>query len=176
MKTSAFKFLAALLIILWSGMSYAADNAPKVVIMAFELNDLTGIPDAPEEKTRVELLSKTFKDQLKDKGVEILPPSEKAKAEITRNSPGYFFDNTDTAVDINSEANADYIVIGVALKPTYLFVYPRLLMVDAKTKKVVMSKYAQLESSWSDENTTIRTGQKLAQFVKDRLDLLQSKK
>ena len=87
----------------------------------------------------------------------------------------YFYDNTDTAVALNKDVGADYLVIAVAMKPTYLFVYPRLLMVDMRTRKVVMSKAAQLESSWSDENTTIRTGEKLAQLVKDRLNLLQGK-
>lgn len=176
MNKSISKFLVFSLLSIAANLGFAAGDAPKVVVMAFELNDMTGIPDAPEEKKRVELLSTTFKNQLKDKGVEILPPSEKAQSEITRNSATYFFDNTEAAVELNKEANADFVIIGVAMKPTYLFVYPRLLMVDTKTKKVVMSKYAQLESSWSDENTTTRTAQKLATVVKERLDLLQSKK
>jgi hypothetical protein len=61
----------------------------------------------------------------------------------------------------------------VAFKPTYLFVYPRLLLIDMKTRKVVMSKYAQLESSWTDQNTTVRTAEKLAEVVKERLVLLR---
>lgn len=174
MKNFFINVLASCFVLTFYINSFAAES-PKVVVLAFELNDMTGIPDAPEEKKRVKLLSETFKNKLIEKGIEIVPPTEKTLLEVANHSPTYLFDNVETAIELNKETNADYILIGVAMKPTYLFVYPRLLMVDAKNKKVVMSKYAQLESSWSDENTTVRTGHKLAEFVKERLDLLQIK-
>ena len=82
----------------------------------------------------------------------------------------------DTAIELNKDMGADYLVIGVAFKPTYLFVYPRLIIVDVNTQTVVVSNSAQLESSWTDERTTIRTAEKLAQVVKQRLDALDVKK
>lgn len=176
MKKLALQLMISLFALSLASISYGADKAPKVVVLGFSLNDLTDLPNAPEELKRIDLLTKTFKERLSSKGVEVLPMSEKSAAETAKLSPTYFYDHTDTAVEFNKDTGADYVVIGVALKPTYLFVYPRLLMVDVKTGKVVMSKAAQLESSWSDENTTIRTGENLAQVVKSRLDLLQEKK
>lgn len=176
MKKLALQILIPLLVLTFSSISYSEGKPAKVVVVGFSLNDMTGIPDAPEEFKRIDLLTKTFNDQLGNKGVEVVPMTERAKAEYKSHSPTYFYDNPATAVELNTETGADYILIGVALKPTYLFVYPRLLLVDTKTKKVVMSKAAQLESSWSDENTTVRTGKRLAEVVKERLDLLQGTK
>lgn len=152
----------------------AAHAEAKVVVMAFELNDMTNLANAPEELQRIALLSKQFESSLKRLGVNVVPAGAQVGAEIEKHSPSYLYDNVGTAVELNRETGADYLVIGVALKPTYLFVYPRLIIVDVKTKSVVMSKAAQLESSWSDENTTIRTADKLAQVVKDRLQALQA--
>ncbi|WP_287111753.1 DUF2380 domain-containing protein [Methylobacillus sp.] len=164
--------LGILLGLVAAGGVLAAEDRPKVVVLAFELNDLTGLPNAPEELQRIELLSTTFKQELKAQGVNMVPEGERVRAEIERNSPTYLYDNVETAIELNKETGADYLIIGVALKPTYLFVYPRIIMVDVGKRAVVMSRYMQLESSWSDQQTTIRTAEKLAQLVKARLDKL----
>lgn len=159
--------------VLLSPMAHA-DSKPKVVVMAFELNDMTDLANAPEELKRITLLSQQFESSLQRLEVNVVPAGAQVRAEIEQHSPSYLYDNVNTAVALNQETGADYLVIGVALKPTYLFVYPRLILVDVKTQTVVMSKAAQLESSWSDEKTTIRTAEKLAQVVKDRLEMLQA--
>ncbi|MFD1123388.1 DUF2380 domain-containing protein [Methylophilus flavus] len=175
MKYIILNLFLSLTILLASGEGVAEESLPKIVVLAFQLDDRTGLPNAPEELIRIELLTSTFKNQLSNKGLTIIPSSVKVQDEINKNSPSYLYENVETAADLNKDTNADYLVIGVAFKPTYLFVYPRLLIVDMKTKKVVMSKYAQLESSWLDQNTTIRTAEKLAETVKERLDLLTEK-
>lgn len=154
------------------GTAVAVEQSPKVVVLAFQLNDLTNLPNAPEELQRIELLSTKFKESLESRGVNVIPEGAKVKAEVEQHSPTYLYDNVETAIELNKETGADYLVIGVALKPTYLFVYPRLILVDVKKRAVVMSKSAQLESSWSDKNTTIRTAEKLAQLIKDKVDQL----
>lgn len=164
-----------LLILLFTPIAtMAAENSPKVVVIAFQLEDKTELPNAAEELERVQLLSATFKNHLIKKEVTTVSPSEKVQVEINKHSPSYLFENVETALDLNRDAQADYLIIGIAFKPTYLFVYPRLLMVDTRTRKVVMSKYAQLECSWSDQNTTVRTAEKLANLVKERLDALKA--
>lgn len=162
-----------MLSVMCSSMAHAEPQA-KVVVVAFELNDMTNLANAPEELQRIALLSTQFESSLKRLGVNVVPAGAQVRAEVEKHSPSYLYDNVSTAVNLNRETGADYLVIGVALKPTYLFVYPRLIIVDMKTQSVVMSKAAQLESSWSDENTTIRTAEKLAQVVKERLETLQA--
>lgn len=173
MLKSIKKVVISLLMIGFIHSAVAAEN-PKVTVIAFSLNDMTGIPNAPEELNRVDLLSKKFNEDLKSKGVNVVPAGSKVQAEIDAHSPTYLYDNVETAIELNLDSGADFILIGVAFKPTYLFVYPRIILVDVKQKKVVMSKVVQLESSWSDQNTTNRTAEKLAQMVKERLDTITS--
>ncbi|MBC7787402.1 MAG: hypothetical protein H7Z18_08190 [Methylophilaceae bacterium] len=91
--------------------------------------------------------------------------AEKLKLDIQNQSPSYLLDQIEYVADLAAERAADYVLIGVALKPIYLFVYPRVLLVDVKLKKVVLSKAFQLESSWSNQNTTANTARKIAESV-----------
>ncbi|MDO8962577.1 MAG: DUF2380 domain-containing protein [Methylophilus sp.] len=143
----------------------ASEALPKIMVLDFQLNDMTGLPNAPEELERIRYLTTTYKQKLTENNLQLVPVNEKLLAVIKHQSATYLFDNIETAAELAADSGADYLLINVALKPTYLFVYPRLLLVDIKTKKVVLAKAAQLESSWSDQSTTARTAEKLAEMV-----------
>lgn len=102
-------------------------------------------------------------------GMELVTATEQIKAEMTANHATYLFDRPEHAAKLAQGSGADYLVIAVALRPTYLFVYPRILLVEVKSGKVMMPSYAQLESSWSDQNTTARTADFLANKVSVKL-------
>ncbi|MDP1659990.1 MAG: DUF2380 domain-containing protein [Methylotenera sp.] len=159
------------LIALTIPVAFAGASA-KVMVMDFQLNDLTDLPNAPEELARIGYLSSTFKQKLVDNGVELVPVNNQLKAELSGQSPTYLFDRVEHAAKLAEGSGADYLLIAVALKPTYLFVYPRILLVDIKTQKVVMAKASQLESSWLDKNTTARSAEKLADMVSEELKKL----
>ncbi len=145
----------------------ASEDLATVMVLDFQLNDMTGLPNAPEELERINYLTFVYKQKLAMSGIHIIPVNEKLKTVIKNQSSTYLFDNVETAANLAAGCGANYLLINVALKPTYLFVYPRLLLIDIKTKKVVMAKAAQLESSWSDKTTTARTAEKLATMVSD---------
>ncbi len=149
-----------------------AEPIAKVMVLDYQLNDMTDLPNAPEELERIAYLSSTYKQRLADNGVELVPVNEALKNAVANQSPTYLFDNVPNAAKMAEGGGADYLLIGVALKPTYLFVYPRILLVDIKTAEVVMARAAQLESSWSDQNTTRRTAEKLADMVTEELKVL----
>lgn len=146
-----------------------AGLSTKIMVLDFQLNDLTDLPNAPEELARIAYLSSTFKQKLADDGIELVPVNDKLKAELSGQSSTYLFDRVEYAAKLAEDSGADYLLIAVALKPTYLFVYPRILLVDIKTQKVVMAKASQLESSWLDKNTTARSAEKLAHMVSEKL-------
>lgn len=152
------------------GNSFAFAGPPaKVMVLDFQLNDLTDLPNAPQELERIVYLSASFQQGLRDKGVELVAVPEQIKAEMTANHATYLFDRPEHAAKLAQGSGADYLVIAVALKPTYLFVYPRILLVEVRSGKVLMPSYAQLESSWSDQNTTARTADFLANKVSVKL-------
>lgn len=170
-------FLSITLSIISPVINHAdAANPAKVMVLDFQLNDLTDLPNAPQELERINYLTKTYKDVLARQSVNIVPVADQLKADIKNQSPTYLFDQVEYVAEVAAESGADYVLIGVALKPTYLFIYPRILLVDVKSKKVVLAKAFQLESSWADQNTTTNTARKMAESVAIALkDLAENK-
>ena len=142
-----------------------AAASSTVMVLDFQLNDLTDLPNAPQKLERIHYLTKVYKEVLVTQGVNIVPVANKLMADMQNQSATYLFDQIEYVAEVAAESGVDYVLIGVALKPTYLFVYPRILLVDVKQKKVVLAKAYQLESSWSDQNTTANTARKIAEAV-----------
>lgn len=144
----------------------------KVMVLDFVLNDLTDLPNPPEELARIAYFNVAFKQKLVDDGVEMVPVNDKIKAISAAQSATYLFDHTDIAASLAEGSGADYILIGVAMKPTYLFVYPRLLLVDVKTKRKAFTSYVQMEGSWLETTTTASSAKSLAKKVSAELKKL----
>lgn len=144
----------------------------KVMVLDFPLNDLTDLPNPPEELARIAYFNLSFKQKLVDDGAEIVPMNDQIKAIAGEQSATYLFEHTDIAADLAKGSGADYIVIGVAMKPTYLFVYPRLLLVDVKTNRKAFTSYVQMEGSWLDNQTTASSAKILAGKVSEELKRL----
>ena len=169
MRNLIFKVFFSFGFILLGNTFAVAEPITKIMVLDFQLNDLTDLPNPPEELARINYLSSIFKQKLADNCIEIVPVNERIQGEMSKNSATYLFDHTDIAVDLAKDSGADYIIVGVAMKPTYLFVYPRLLMIDIKTKRKVFTTYVQLEGSWTEKNTTAHSGEMLAKKVSDQL-------
>lgn len=150
----------------------ATASIGKVMVLDFPLNDLTDLPNPPEELARIAYFNVAFKQKLVDDGVQIVPVNDKIKAISATQSATYLFDHTDIAASLAESSGADYILIGVAMKPTYLFVYPRLLLVDVKTKRKAFTAYVQMEGSWLEQNTTASSAKNLAKKVSAELKKL----
>ena len=144
----------------------------KVMVLDFPLSDLTDLPNPPEKLARIAYFNAAFKQKLVDKGVQIVPVNDKIKAIATTQSATYLFDHTDIAASLAEGSGADYIIVGVAMKPTYLFVYPRMLLVDIKTKRKAFTTYVQMEGSWLDNSTTASSAKNLANKVTAELKRL----
>jgi hypothetical protein len=147
----------------------SAKPIAKVMVLDFPLNDLTDLPNPPEEVARTADFNQFFKQQLLDDGVELIPVTENIKAIAAAQSATYLFDHPDIAADLAKDSGADYILLGVAMKPTYLFVYPRLLLVETKTKRKAFTAYVQMEGSWLEKTTTANSAQRLAEKVSTKL-------
>ncbi len=176
MKNLILKYLLFLgMIALLTQPAFAGPRI-KVMVLDFPLNDLTDLPNPPEELARILNFNISFKQQLVDDGAEIVPVSDQIKAIAAEQSATYLFDHTDIAADLAKDSGADYIVIGVAMKPTYLFVYPRLLLVDVKTNRKAFTAYVQMEGSWLDKHTTESSAKRLAGKVSEELKRLLAQK
>ena len=150
----------------------ASASIGKVMVLDFPLSDLTDLPNPPQELARIAHFNDGFKQKLADNGVQIVPVNDKIKAIAAAQSATYLFDHTDIAASLAESSGADYIIIGVAMKPTYLFVYPRMLLVDIKTKRKAFTAYVQMEGSWLDKEHTASSAKNLANKVTAELKQL----
>jgi hypothetical protein len=157
-------FILFCLFAMFTSVAFAAPSA-KVMVIDFPLNDLTDLPNPPEEIARISYFNNSFKQKLSDEGIEVIPVNDQIKATLGVQSATYLFDHTDIAASMAEGSGADYIIIGVAMKPTYLFVYPRLLLVDIKSKRKVFTAYVQMEGSWLEKDTTASSAKNLANKV-----------
>jgi hypothetical protein len=147
---------------------YCHAQPSGLMVVGFNLDDRTGIPDAPEELDRIALLTQSMLEALALEGIALVEPNEEIRRVNQSNSPTYLFDHPELAASL-ARTGPDYLLVAVAFKPTYLFVYPRTLLIETATGKVIQARAFQLESSWSDANTTANTGRRIAKAVADEL-------
>ena len=79
-------------------------------MLDFQLNDLTDLPNAPEELARIAYLSATYKQQLLTMGVEVLPANDKLDSYLTTQSATYLFDNVSIHSIIENMKSTDKFV------------------------------------------------------------------
>lgn len=165
MKNIIFKGCITLSLFMLLSQAALAATSAKVMVVDFPLNDLTDLPNPPEELARIAYFNVIFKQILSDEGIQVIPMNDQIKGILGTQSATYLFDHTDIAATMAENNGADYIIVGVAMKPTYLFVYPRLLLVDIKTKRKAFSAYVQMEGSWLEKETTASSAKNLANKV-----------
>ena len=161
--------------LLFSTFTFAAD-APvlkKIMAVEFELRDVSPIPNVAQEIERTALIDSVIKKTLAENGYEIVPACDALK-KVYAQGNGYLYDRPDIAGKIGGECGADYVFMGQTWKPSFLFVFPQVEIVDTRKnltreQLVVVSRVVQLEASTLDKNVTGNAAKKLATLIIDKL-------
>jgi hypothetical protein len=123
--------LVVLLSLLWISTVVAGDVS--VLILDFELNDLTLDPGSPQERERVASLRPLLAETLAEKnGYRIAEIDGRSQAQADR-SFGYLFDHHDAAAELGRSSGADWVVVGRVHKASFLFVYFMVHLVETRT-------------------------------------------
>lgn len=168
-------FLAATLVT--GSASFAADQPQrnKIMVVNFELRDVSPIPNTNQEIERTEHLDTVVRNVLKDSGYTLMEPCQQL-VEASQQGLGYLFDRPEVAGRIGRECGADYVLMGQTWKPSFLFVFPQVQVVDTRAgltreQLVPVSRSVQLEASTLDRNVTEEAGKKLGKQIVERLTL-----
>lgn len=117
--------------------SFSVIAETRVAILEFELKDLTLRPRTPQELDRTAsikpLLQKTLEE---DSSYSIVNVDAGAQKEADAGF-GYLFDNHDIAAELGKKVGADYVVVGRVHKPSFLFAYLLMHLIDVNTDKLV---------------------------------------
>ena len=136
--------LLALLLICAASTGVAA---PRIAVLDFELNDITSLPNTPAElqrtATMAPLLIEAFNQTGHYQTVAISTDLQKA----ANGSFGYLFRFPDEAAKLGHQQQVDWIVVSQHSKPSFLFSYLWVYLVDVPSKAIVARYDIELKGS-----------------------------
>src|SRR5690606_39111889 len=148
----------------------------KIMVVNFELRDVSPLPNAEQEVERTEHIDTVIRNVLKEAGYTLMAPCEEL-VKASQQGLGYLFDRPEVAGKIGRECGADYVLMGQTWKPSFLFVFPQVQVVDTRAgltreQLVPVSRSVQLEASTLDRNVTEAAGKKLGMQIVEKLKLV----
>jgi len=114
-----------------------ASNKPiKIAVLAFELHDLTLLPATPAEVNRTQSAQTTLVDALQTAGYQLIK-FDPALQNQANQGVGYLLDHPDKTAELGKTLGADYVLVGRVHKPSFLFAYLMVQIVEVKTGKLL---------------------------------------
>ena len=138
-----------------------------VLILDFELNDLTLDPGSPQEQERVASLGPLLAETLAAKGGYRIAGIDSQSQTQADRSFGYLFDHHDAAAELGRSAGADWVVVGRVHKASFLFVYFMAHLIDTKTGQLAGDFIVEVKGP--QKRLTIRGVESLAEKLDETL-------
>jgi len=156
--------LLALLLICVASTGVAA---PRIAVLDFELNDITSLPNTPKELERTATMAPLLIEAFNETGhyQTVAIPSNEQKA--ANSSFGYLFRFPDEAAKLGQQQQVDWIVVSQHSKPSFLFSYLWVYLVDVQSKTSV-ARY-DIELKGSHEKVTRHAIASLAKKIHDTI-------
>jgi len=145
LSNRSWSWLLGIVLGLSCGVSVAET---RIAILDFELNDLAGVTPTPQEELeRTASLGPLLRDAIsKNEGYKILPVNKDDQAKANAGF-GYLLDHSDEAAKLGKQLGADFVVVGQIHKPSFLFAFLRIHLVDVKSEKLVGNHYVEIKGS-----------------------------
>jgi hypothetical protein len=163
--------VAGALLALWlgGGLAWASPLHAEtaLAILDFELNDLTLLPQTPEELTRTASIRPLLEEALRERGGIRLVTVPKEAANGANAGFGYLFDHPEAAARLGQEQGADWILVGRLHKPSFLFAYLMANLVD--TRDVTLAASFTVEVKGPADQVTARGVKRLAEQINQTL-------
>jgi hypothetical protein len=140
----------------------------RVAVLDFELNDITSLPNTPEEQRRTASIRPLLEQSLRESGdYEIIHIN--ARDQTAANSSfGYLYRFPELAAKLGESVGADWVIVGQHSKPSFLFSYLLANVVHVKNRSIAVS-YA-IELKGSHEKVTQKGVQSLASKIHKSLE------
>lgn len=127
------KPLIALVLMAIGHCGYAA---PHIAILDFELNDITSLPNTPEELARTASIRPLLEQAIRQAGNYQIVPIQAAAQTAANAGFGYLFRFHDQAAKLGQQAGADWVIVSQHSKPSFLYSYLIAHLVNVKTRSL----------------------------------------
>ncbi len=128
--------LAAILFILLAMTGSGSAFSGTLIVLDFDLHDLTLNPDTKAETERTATLRPLLVDELSSTHKLTIQDNPPSAAKEAAKGQGYVFDRPALAGRIAAEAGAEWVVSGRLHKASFLFVYLKAQLIRASSGKV----------------------------------------
>jgi hypothetical protein len=164
----------ALLILVFSALlTDVANAAPQIAVLDFELNDITSLPNTPTERQRTASMAPLLTTALSQiEGYEIVPV-DVGMQKAANSSFGYLFRFHDLAAQLGRQLGADWIIVSQHSKPSFLFSYLWVYLIDVKKQKAI-ARY-DIELKGNHEKVTQRGIASLTRKIQATVSRLNEK-
>jgi len=150
-----------------SPLAMAASN-PAIVVLDFELNDLTLDPGNAAELERTASIGPLLREQLKSEyGFELVNIDSDTQSAADQ-AFGYLYEHQDVAAELAGEAESDWIIVGRLHKPSYLFAYLKARVIFVETEQLVAE--LSVEVKGSQDRLTAKGVEALARQIAEIVD------
>jgi len=110
--------------------------ADKVMVLDFELKDLTLYENNKHELQRTAKLRALLEQELPNNAaIKVIDFDSELQLQADH-GVGYLYDRPELVASLGSNLNADWVVVGRVHKPSYLFVYLKVQLINVKTKSM----------------------------------------
>jgi len=151
----------------WLAWSPPLHAETAVAILAFELNDLTLLPQTPEELARTASIRPQLEGALgKRDGIRLVSIDTETATRANAGF-GYLFDHHEAAARLGREQGADWVLVGRLHKPSFLFAYLMAHLVDVQ-KGTLAANYV-VEVKGPAEQVTAKGVERLAEKIEQTL-------
>ncbi|MGZ8157968.1 MAG: DUF2380 domain-containing protein [Methylobacter sp.] len=164
----------ALLILVFSALlTDATHAATRIAVLDFELNDITSLPNTPAERQRTASMAPLLTKALSQiDGYEIVPV-DTGMQKAANSSFGYLFRFHDLAAQLGRQLGADWIIVSQHSKPSFLFSYLWVYLIDVK-KQTAIARY-DIELKGNHEKVTQRGIASLTRKIQATVSSLNKK-
>ena len=143
---------------------------PSVVVLDFELYDLTDLPGTPEEIARTASLRPLVEQALiAQGGARPIPIDSAAIAQANRGF-GYLFDRPEAAAELGRSAGADWVLVGRLHKPSFLFAYLKGRLVETRTGRPLAELVVEAkgQTRQASERAAVRLAERIGAVLAAR--------
>lgn len=142
----------------------------RIVVLDFELKDLTLAPGIPSEVERTAGIKAMLENELVKAGCEVVTVSPEVQQSANA-GVGYLFDHDDVAAKLARQAGADYILVGRLHKPSFLFAYLMGHLVRARDSRLVGNYISEIKGG--DKKLTLKGVEDLAVKIDKTLKAIE---
>jgi len=118
-----------------------------IIVLDFELHDLTLTPGLAEEQERTKSIGPMLRQILKTQYGFALVTNDSDVQNAADKGAGYLFEHYDVAAELGREAASDWVIVGRVHKASFLFVYFKALVIDTKTQRPIADLVVEVKGT-----------------------------